>query len=131
MQEWAREYGAAVRQRTVRPETTMAKHGTLPEFIYQRTCLQSGDKVEVVFDELNTNTIVGDVIGDTVNVGVDDDMEVAVYENDTDRIGGAINDEIEYEQTSGEEEDEGDENLFMLGIRTRYGRNVRFTNNIY
>ena len=30
-----------MRQRTVRQETTMAKHGTLPEFIYQRQCVTS------------------------------------------------------------------------------------------
>ena len=28
-----RAYGAAVRQKTVRRETTMAKHGSFPEFI--------------------------------------------------------------------------------------------------
>ena len=36
---WASAYGAAVRQRTVRQETTItciAKQGTLPEFLYQR-----------------------------------------------------------------------------------------------
>ena len=38
------EYGAAVRQRTVRQETTMAKHGTLFEFLYQRH-LEVGDQV--------------------------------------------------------------------------------------
>ena len=36
LRDWASSYGAAVRQRTVRQETTMAKHGTLPEFMYQR-----------------------------------------------------------------------------------------------
>ena len=39
LRDWASSYGAAVRQRTVRQdcqETTMAKHGTLAEFIYQR-----------------------------------------------------------------------------------------------
>lgn len=30
-----------MRQRTVRQETTMAKHGTLPEFTYQRRCVTS------------------------------------------------------------------------------------------
>ena len=30
-----------MRQRTVRQETTMAKHGTLPELIYQRQCVTS------------------------------------------------------------------------------------------
>ena len=38
------EYAAAVRQRTVRQETAMAKHGTLPEFLYQRH-LEVGDQV--------------------------------------------------------------------------------------
>ena len=35
MRNWASAYGAAVRQRTVRQETTMAKHEILPEFICQ------------------------------------------------------------------------------------------------
>lgn len=41
MQDWASAYGAAVRQQTVRQETMMAKHGTLPEYIYQRHCIRS------------------------------------------------------------------------------------------
>ena len=45
---WASAYGAAVRQRTVRQETTMAKHGTLPEYLYQRH-LEVGDKVNLNF----------------------------------------------------------------------------------
>ena len=36
LRNWASSYEAAVRQRTVRQETTMARHGTLPEFMYQR-----------------------------------------------------------------------------------------------
>ena len=35
MRNWASAYGAAVRQRRVRQETTMAKHGNLPEFMRQ------------------------------------------------------------------------------------------------
>ena len=38
------EYGAAVRQRTVRQETPIAKNGTLREFLYQRH-LEVGDQV--------------------------------------------------------------------------------------
>jgi len=41
MRNWASSYAAAVRQSTVRQETTMAKHNTLPEFIYQRQCVAS------------------------------------------------------------------------------------------
>ena len=44
----ASAYGAAVRQRTVRQETTMAKHGTLPEYLYQRH-FKVGDKVNLNF----------------------------------------------------------------------------------
>ena len=36
LRNWASSYGAAVRQRTVRQETMMAKHSTLPKFIHQR-----------------------------------------------------------------------------------------------
>ena len=36
LRNWASAYGAAVRQRTRRHETSMAKHGTLPEYLYQR-----------------------------------------------------------------------------------------------
>ena len=39
MRNWASAYGAAVRQRTVRQETTMTKHGKLPEFICQSQLL--------------------------------------------------------------------------------------------
>ena len=53
MRDWASAYEAAVRQRTVRQEKTMAKHGTLPEFIYQRHCIDSDKPVNVVFKEAN------------------------------------------------------------------------------
>ena len=35
MRDYSRAHGAAVRQTTNRPETTMARHGTMPEVIYQ------------------------------------------------------------------------------------------------
>ena len=49
LRNWASAYhGAAVRQKTGRQETTMAKHGTLPEYLYQRH-LEVGDKVNLNF----------------------------------------------------------------------------------
>ena len=47
MRDYALTYGAAVRQRTNRQETTMARHGTMPELIYQRQLEISADKVDV------------------------------------------------------------------------------------
>jgi len=46
MQNWASSYGAVVRQRTVRQETTMQNMtSVLPEFIYQRQCVASDQPV--------------------------------------------------------------------------------------
>lgn len=39
LRNWASAYGAAVRQRTVRQETTMAKQGTLPDFFLSAPAL--------------------------------------------------------------------------------------------
>ena len=49
LRDWASFFGAAVR--TVRQETTMARHGTLPEFMYQRQCEFSERPVGIAFDE--------------------------------------------------------------------------------
>ena len=51
MRDWASSYGVAVRQRTVCQETTMAKHGTLPEYIYQRHCISAERPINVSFEE--------------------------------------------------------------------------------
>ena len=51
LRDWASSFGAAVRQRTVRQETTMARHGTLPEFMYQRQCEILERPVAIAFDE--------------------------------------------------------------------------------
>ena len=41
---------AAVTQRTVRRKTTMARHGTLPEFMYQRQCEVAEKPISIAFD---------------------------------------------------------------------------------
>jgi len=51
MQDWASAQGAAVQQRTVCQETTMAKHGTLPEYIYQQHCIRSDQPIDITFEE--------------------------------------------------------------------------------
>ena len=43
MQNWITSYSAAVHQRTVHQETTMAKQGSLPEYLYQRELIATGD----------------------------------------------------------------------------------------
>lgn len=56
MKEWAHPFGAAVRERTVRQETTMAIAGTLPSFLYQRDIVQ-GEAIDLTGD-------VGHSVGD-------------------------------------------------------------------
>ena len=51
LRDWASSSEAAVRQRRVRQETTMARHGTLPEFMYQRQCEISGKPGSLTFDK--------------------------------------------------------------------------------
>ena len=52
LRRWASAYGAAVRQKTVRQETTMSKHGTLQEFVYQRQLdVGEWDTLHFRFDE--------------------------------------------------------------------------------
>ena len=47
MKEWAHNFGAADRQRTVRQETTMARAETLPSFLYQRE-IMPGESVDLI-----------------------------------------------------------------------------------
>ena len=46
MQEWARAHGSSVRQRSGRQETTMARAGTPPDYLYQKE-IQVGEKKSV------------------------------------------------------------------------------------
>ena len=51
MRNYALTYGAAVQQRTNRQETTMARHGTMPEMIYQRQLQISASRVNLASSE--------------------------------------------------------------------------------
>ena len=49
MRHWAKMYGRAVRQRTNRQQTTMAKAGTLPPYLYEVTSTTSVGNVRSFF----------------------------------------------------------------------------------
>ena len=123
MRTWASSFGAAVRQRTVRQETTMAKHGTLPEFMYQRRCLIS-DK-PVALSPLPSGQIREDGVLVHLNEEENDDEIEDEFDPNSD------------EEVEGEEADGGDSLFqgeigssatFLLGVRSRFGRAVRFNN---
>ena len=125
MRDYALTYGAAVRQRTNRQETTMARHGTMPELIYQRQLEISADKVDV-------STGIGrrSSMPSTDTPTCNDEIENAAI-SDTDEIP-------EYDSSSDEEQvEEGAAVLeldrastFLVGVSTRFGRQVRINNRL-
>lgn len=110
MRNYASIYGAAVRQRTNRQETTMARHGTMPEMIYQRQLQISEDRVDLALSEGLESSEVNE-----------NEEEVPEYDSSTDED---------------EEPEDGDSSIpeldrrstFLLGARTRFGRQVRINN---
>ena len=120
MRDWASSYGAAVRQRTVRQETTMARHGTLPEFMYQRHCEISENPVSIAFD-------VG------VNApGPTDDAREELEEDQEDIFDESSDEEVEHshEGSTLVQGEIGSSATFLLGARTCYGRAIRFNNRL-
>jgi len=89
MRNWASSFGAAVGQRTVRQETTMATHGTLPEFMYQRRCVISDEPLELTtlpsgqnseestLDHLNEE-VNDEEIADEFDPNSDEEVELSV-----------------------------------------------------
>ena len=108
MRNYACTYGAAVRQRTTRQETTMAKHGTMPEMLYQR---------KLVITEKTNFASHKDAVVDAQQT---DSTENEVEET-----------ELEYDSST--DEDDGDvtssefdaRSTFLVGVSTRCGRAVR------
>ena len=119
MRDWASSFGAAVRQRTVRQETTMARHGTLPKFMYQRHCEISENPVSIAFD-------VGNAPGPT------DDAREELEEDQEDIFDESSDEEVDHghEGSTLVQGEIGSSATFLLGARTRYGRAIRFNNRL-
>ena len=112
-----------MRQRTVHHETTMAKHGTLPEVMYQRRCVISDEPVELTTLPLGQNSEESTL--DHLNEEVNDEEIADEFDPNSD------------EEVGGEEADGGNSLFqgeigssatFLLGARSRFGRAVRFNN---
>ena len=118
MRNYSRAYGAAVRQRTNRQETTMAPHGNMPEVIYQRH-LRISETVNVsgVAESLASTANRAerlDEMPDCDRDAGDDDDEVTGYDSSSDE---------EETKTNVSELNRG--STFLLGKTTRFGRQMR------
>ena len=125
MRAWASSYSAAVRQRTVCQKTTMSKHGTLPEYMFQRHCVTIEEPVDVIFEE----------DPGFVDKGDKDNEMTDQTEDEVER------DDAEYHQSSDEEAEDitlssqsvikveiGSFAHFLLGVQLRFGQVIRFNN---
>ena len=133
MRDWALAYGAAERQRTVRQETTMAKHGTLPEYIYQRHCIRSDQPINITLEEADQ-----DEEHAQESEGPEEDSQTG--EQAIGESGG----EPGYDESSNETDvgasDEsgnsfqgeiGSTTTFLLCARSRFGRAVPFNDRLF
>ena len=85
LRNWASSYGAALRQRTVRQETTMAKHGTLPEFIYQRQCVTSDKPITFALgqDDERLDNVDDEEIEDDFDSSSDEEVATKMVTEET------------------------------------------------
>ncbi|KAJ7383334.1 hypothetical protein OS493_028882 [Desmophyllum pertusum] len=126
LRDWASAYGAAVRQRTVRQETTMAKHGTLPEFMYQRHSINSDEPINVVFEVANQDVHEAGEGSRTEEQAIDESGDELEYDESSDEDDvGASDERGNYLQG-----EIGSSATFLLGARSRFGRAIRFNNRL-
>ena len=122
MRNYALTYGAAVRQRTNRLETTMAQHGTMPEMIYQRQLQISANKVDLAASE--GSVVDNEEEVEAIERNPKNDVEVAEYDSSTDE-----DEDLEEGDSSILELDRRSAFLdFLGGATTRFGRQVRINN---
>ena len=119
LRNWASSYGAAVRQRTVRQETTMAKHCTLPEFIYQRQCVTSHKPVTFALGQDDERLDNAEVADEQIEDDFDSSRDEEVADEDGNEGDSFLQGEI------------GSSATFLFGARSRFGRVVRFNNRFF
>ena len=130
LRDWASAHGAAVRQRTVRKETTMAKHGTLPEFMYQRHCVVS-EPVNIFLREPEQATEA------TTENSESDNAEIPLEEDEfLDEFDESSDEEEKPEETDNANNlfslqgEIGTSATFLIGATSRFGRAIRFNNRL-
>ena len=124
MREWAENYGkAAVRQRTVRQETTMFTAGTLPLNMYATSVAQNE---KVTFQKRPSEA--------SVDVDQNEQQEdAAEISREGSRATGDCEQESEYDTDSDIEDQVAneDEITFLRAVTTRSGRMVKVTSKFF
>ena len=131
MQEWAKAYGASVRQRSERQETTMARAGTLPDYLYQKEVPVS-DKIILTSDSSTAEPVTtADSNANAGDSSTPDPAEPDSTESDELSEYDSSSDEEEPEENLPAEESDNLVQLsrdvdFLVGVTLWFGRPVRF-----
>ena len=127
LHKWASAYGAAVRLRIVRQETTIAKHGTLPEYLYQ-SHIEVGGKVNLNFgvdeDEGPHEDLNEHEVSEQANHSDEGQQE---FDESSD---GEVEVSVDDNNSQGRQDELWTSTNFLFGARSRYGRAVRFNNRL-
>jgi hypothetical protein len=133
LSDFASVYGRAVRQRSVRQETTMAKAGTLPFSCYetnlpiQKVVLRSRERLGNASSSTENEPLT---TADEVNDDHYEDYEKPDEPEPEDEFDSDESDVDDVEDETRPSSYGGDdvppEALFLVGSRSRFGRTVRF-----
>lgn len=121
MRAFALTYGSAVRQRTTRQETTMARHGTVPELLYQRK-LQVTDGIDFSLYEPAPDEIESQFSEGSEEIA---EFDISSDENESNMEAGQEGNQPEQYVS---EIDQA--STFLVGRTTRFGRQVRINSRI-
>ena len=123
MRDWAQTFGAAVRQHSVRQETTMARAGTLPSYLYQRE-VRPGESVSL------------ERLGEQRRKEAEEaDEEDGILEYDSSSSEDLDDESFSTNNYEADDDVSGIPSLdreatFLLGTVSRFGRTVRFNSRI-
>ena len=120
MRDWAQSYGAAVRQRSVRQETTMAKAGTLPGYMYGNMPKVADAPLVLSSDE--DSQAIENEDGDVVAYNIPEEYD---SESDEDVVNTIP--DISIDEDAGEV---GTETNFLMGTTSSFGKAVRFNRHL-
>ena len=120
LRDWAQSYGAAVRQRSVRQETTMAKAGTLPGYMYGNMPKVADAPLVLSSDE--DSQAIENEDGDVVAYNIPEEYD---SESDEDVVNTIP--DISIDEDAGEV---GTETNFLMGTTSSFGKAVRFNRHL-
>ena len=110
-----------MRQRTVRQQTTMAKHGTLPEFMYQRACVTLDNPVTITSVHNACSKATKPVDDQTAEDNTEDEELVDEFDSSSDEEIEETTDESVPVLQRTPQGEIGSAANFLPGARSRFG----------